>query len=56
MLRRVIVASRGRNPDNRNDRKKRGGLVQMLDTCYVHGKSFTISTVEKDNWVLEYEE
>lgn len=55
-MKRMIVASKGRNPENRNDRSKRGGLVQMLDAHDVFGKSFTLTTVEKDNYVLEYED
>jgi len=56
MWKRIIVASMGRNPENRNDRSRKDGLVQMLDTHDIKGKSFTLTTVEKDNYVLEYED
>ena len=46
----------GRNPDNRNDRRKRGGMVQMIDECFVEGKTFNLSTVSKDCMILEYME
>lgn len=52
---RTIVACRGRNPDNPSDRKTRirGFGVQMLEE--IHGrKSQVLTTVDKDNWVLEY--
>ena len=54
----IVVASRGRNPDNPSDRKTKlkGISVQMLEQCFVPGKTNTISTVDKDNWILIYEE
>ena len=53
----IVVASRGRNPDNPSDRKTKsnGTFVQMLETLG-GGKTNTLSTVEKDNYVMEYEE
>lgn len=58
MKNRTIIASRGRNPENPGDRKSHshGRWVQMLELCFVPGKSNTLSTVDKDNYVLEYEE
>ena len=34
-MKKIVVASRGRNPDDRNERKLRsnGRWVQMLDVC-----------------------
>lgn len=51
----IIVASRGRNPDNPSDRKTKsnGTFVQMLEPLGGF-KTNTLSTVDKDNWVLEY--
>ena len=53
----IVVASRGRNPDNPSDRKTKsnGTFVQILETLG-RGKTNTISTVDKDNYVIEYEE
>ena len=56
---RTIVACRGRNPANPSDRKTRikGIGVQMLEEMLeeIHGrKSQVLTTVDKDNWVLEY--
>ena len=52
----IVVASRGRNPNNPSDRKTKSNrtFVQMLETRGV-GKTNTLSTVEKDNWILVYE-
>ena len=55
----IVVASRGRNPDNPSDRKTKsnGTFVQMLETLWGGGgKTNTLSTVDKDNWILIYEE
>ena len=51
-IRRIIVAMRGRNPDNPNDR--RGGiyLEQRLEPNK-EGISNCITSVSKDNMVLE---
>ena len=51
------MASRGRNPDNPSDRKTKsnGTFVQMMETLG-GGKTNTLSTVDKDNWILIYEE
>ena len=53
----IVVASRGRNPDNPSDRKTKsnGTFVQMLEPLG-GGTTNTISTVDKDNWILIYEE
>lgn len=53
----IVVASRGRNPDNPSDRKTKsnGTFVQMLESLG-GGKTNTLSTVDKDNWILIYEE
>ena len=52
----ICVASRGRNPDNPSDRKTKsnGTFVQKLEPLGV-GKTNTISTVDKDNYIMEYE-
>ena len=52
----IVVASRGRNPDNPSDRKTKsnGTFVQMLEPLG-GGKTNTLSTVDKDNYVMEYE-
>ena len=57
MKRQIVVASRGRNPDNPGDRKTKsnGTFVQMLELLG-GGKTNTLSTVDKDNWILIYEE
>lgn len=47
-----IVASRGRNPENPSDRTKGIHLEQRLEVNW-HGYSNTITSVQKDNWVLE---
>lgn len=54
---RICVASRGRNPENPSDRKSRGGgiMKQRLEPNTM-GKSNSLTTVAKDNMVLEYEE
>ena len=55
----IVVASRGRNPDNPSDRKTKsnGTFVQMLEPLGGGGdKTNTLSTVDKDNWILIYEE
>ena len=48
----VIIASRGRNPDNPNDRTPGGKREQRLE-INTKGLSNTLTTVQKDNWVLE---
>lgn len=48
----IIVAMRGRNPDNPSDRTKGGYLEQRLEPN-LWGLSNTITTVQKDNLVLE---
>ena len=48
----LIVSSRGRNPDNPSDRKDTSNLEQRLE-IQSEGISNTLSTVQKDNYVLE---
>jgi len=50
-----IVASRGRNPLNPNDRKKGSQMEQRLE-LKKDGCTNTITTVQKDNYVLEKNE
>lgn len=45
-----IVASRGRNPMNTNDRTKGAPTVQILEPKF-DGTTNTITTVQKDNYV-----
>lgn len=47
-----VVASRGRNPDNPSDRRKGIHLEQRLE-INMGGYSNTITSVQKDNWLLE---
>ena len=48
-----IVASRGRDPDNPSDRSPGNpNLVQRLETN-ITGFTNTITSVAKDNWILE---
>lgn len=49
----IIVASRGRNPDNPSDREKGAPMVQRLEPNS-KGIANTITTVQKDNLVMEY--
>lgn len=52
----MIVASRGRNPDNPKDRRSGIHLEQILEPNLT-GVTNTITSVCKDNYVLEiYEE
>ena len=54
----IVVASRGRNPEDRNERKlhSNGRWVQMLDVCGGGVRSNCLSTVYKDNMVMIYED
>lgn len=47
-----VVASRGRNPDNPNDRSKGAKLTQRLEPNK-EGLSNTLTTVDKDNYVCD---
>lgn len=47
-----VVASRGRNPDNPNDRSKGAKLTQRLEPNK-EGLSSTLTTVDKDNYVCD---
>lgn len=52
----IVVASRGRNPENPSDRVSRGsGIMQQRLEPNLRMKSNSLTTVEKDNWVLIYE-
>lgn len=51
----VIVASRGRNPTNPSDRTVGSPTEQRLEVN-MSGCSNTITTVEKDNYILEIKE
>lgn len=51
----VIVASRGRNPTNPSDRTVGSPTEQRLE-INTSGCSNTITTVEKDNYILEIKE
>lgn len=51
-MKQIIVASRGRNPDNPSDRTTGAPTKQRLEPN-LDGVSNTITTVQKDNYVLE---
>jgi len=51
----LIAASRGRNPDNPSDRTRGIPLVQRLE-INKEGICNTLTTVLKDNYVIEFEE
>lgn len=48
----VICASRGRNPDNPKSRKS-GELTEQMLEINISGCSNTLTTVQKDNYVME---
>lgn len=52
MIEQIIVASRGRNPDNPSDRTPGAPTEQRLE-INLGGVTNTITTVQKDNYVLE---
>ncbi|MDE5938489.1 MAG: hypothetical protein K2H37_05370 [Lachnospiraceae bacterium] len=52
MIKQIICASRGRNPDNPSDRTVGVPTEQRLEPNF-DGISNTITTVQKDNYVLE---
>lgn len=52
MLKQIIVASRGRNPDNPADRTAGIETEQRLEPNLTECTN-TITSVCKDNWVLE---
>ena len=52
MIKFVVVASRGRNPDNPADRHSGIHTEQRLESND-SGVTNTITSVAKDNWVLE---
>ena len=47
----IIVASRGRNPDNPTDRRSGIHTEQRLEPNEL-GITNTITSVAKDNWIL----
>lgn len=51
-MKHIIVASRGRNPENPSDRTAGAPTEQRLE-INPDGISNTITTVRKDNYVLE---
>lgn len=51
----MIVAMRGRNPDNPSDRTAGAPTKQRLEPNY-KGLCNTLTTVQKDNLVLEVDE
>ena len=53
MIEQIIVASRGRNPDNPSDRTPGAPTKQRLEVNLGGGVTNTITTVQKDNYVLE---
>ena len=52
MIEQIIVASRGRNPNNPSDRTTGAPTEQRLEPN-LDGVSNTITPVQKDNYVLE---
>ncbi len=52
MIKFVIVASRGRNPDNPSDRHS-GILTEQRLEPNIFGITNVLTSVAKDNWVLE---
>lgn len=52
MIEYVIVASRGRNPDHPSNRDRGQITVQRLEPNLC-GRSNTITSVQKDNYVLQ---
>lgn len=52
MIKQIIVASRGRNPQNPSDRTTGSQTEQRLEPN-MNGVCNTITTVQKDNLVLE---
>ena len=54
-MRRIIVAMRGRNPDNPSDRTVGSPTEQRLEVC-LDGVCNTLTSVQKDNFVLEIDE
>ena len=52
LIKAFVVASRGRNPENPSDRTKGIHLEQRLEVNW-GAYSNTITSVQKDNWLLE---
>lgn len=52
VIEQIIIASRGRNPSNPSDRTA-GSLTEQRLEPNLDGTSNTITTVQKDNLVLE---
>ena len=55
-MRRVIAALRGRNPDDPSDRSRSPGNYSQRIEINKGGATNTITSVAKDNYVIEYEE
>ena len=53
LLNQIICASRGRNPTNPSDRTPGIYVEQRLELWQKDGCSHTITSVQKDNWILE---
>ncbi len=53
LINQIICASRGRNPDNPSDRTSGAYVEQRLELGEKNGYSHTITSVQKDNWILE---
>ena len=53
LVNQIICASRGRNPDNLGDRTAGNYVEQRLELGEKNGCSHTITSVAKDNWILE---
>lgn len=54
MITHIIVASRGRNPNNPSDRRSGAPTEQRLEPN-TKGLSNTLTSVQKDNYILEIE-
>ena len=52
LLKQIICASRGRNPEHPSDRRPGIYLEQRLELNTTNTCN-TITSVQKDNWVLE---
>lgn len=53
LLNQIICSSRGRNPNNPGDRTAGIYLEQRLELGQKDGCSHVITSVQKDNWILE---
>lgn len=53
LINQIICASRGRNPINPSDRTVGLYVEQKLELGQKDGCSHVITSVQKDNWILE---